>query len=91
MFYAACALLSSRGIFTKSHSAVHSLFAQHFVKPGLIEIEYSRMLGYAFNLRLNNDYDIIVTSDRDEAEAVLHNAGNFVSRAEIRLREEGLL
>ena len=39
MFYAAGALLASRGISRSKHSGVHSAFSQYFVKPGLIEVE----------------------------------------------------
>jgi len=49
MFYAASALLTSQGISRAKHSGVHSAFGQYFVKPGLIEPQYSRMLVNAFN------------------------------------------
>jgi uncharacterized protein (UPF0332 family) len=55
MFYAASALLVSREISRSKHSGVHSAFGQYFVKRGLIEPEYSRMLVNAFNVRLDSD------------------------------------
>ncbi|MBI1876874.1 MAG: HEPN domain-containing protein, partial [Chloroflexi bacterium] len=58
MFYAATALLLSQGISRSKHSGVHSAFGQHFIKPGLIEPEYGRMLTNAFNVRLDSDYEI---------------------------------
>ncbi|MCD8387559.1 MAG: hypothetical protein LUD17_11825 [Bacteroidales bacterium] len=35
-FYAAIALLLSRGIETKSHEGVQRMLGLHFIKPGLI-------------------------------------------------------
>ena len=58
MFYAASALLASKGISRSKHSGIHSALGQYFVKPGLIEPQYSRMLINAFNVRLDSDYDV---------------------------------
>jgi len=91
MFYATCALLSSRGVVTKSHSAAHALFAQYFVKPGLIEAEYSRMLGNTFNLRLDSDYEIVMSHSQAEAENALEDAARFVERIETYMRSEGMV
>jgi uncharacterized protein (UPF0332 family) len=55
MFYAAIALLVSAGISRGKHSGVHSAFGQYFVKRGLIEPEYGRMLVNAFSLRVDSD------------------------------------
>jgi uncharacterized protein (UPF0332 family) len=43
MFYATSALLVSKGISRSKHTGVHSAFGEYFVKPGLIELQYSRM------------------------------------------------
>lgn len=37
MFYAASALLASKGLSRSKHSGVHSAFGEQFVKAGLIE------------------------------------------------------
>ncbi len=37
------------------HCGVHSAFGEHFVKAGLIETEYAKMLGHAFDSRLDSD------------------------------------
>ncbi len=89
MFYAASALLASKGLSRSKHSGVRSAFGEHFIKPGLIETEYAKMLGSAFNARLDSDYDITFTADRVLAEEVLSDAQRFVDRAEQHLREMG--
>jgi uncharacterized protein (UPF0332 family) len=91
MFYAASALLASKGISRSKHSGVHLAFSQYFIKPGLIEIEYAKMLGHAFDSRLDSDYDMMFSAERTLAEDVLHDAQHFVDRAERYLRQVGVL
>lgn len=91
MFYAASALLASKGISRSKHSGVHSAFGEHFIKTSLIETEYAKMLGHAFDSRLDSDYDITFTTERTLAEGVLHDAQRFVERAEKHLRQAGVL
>ena len=43
VFYAASALLVTQGLARSKHAGVIAAFRQHFVKPGLIEAEYSRI------------------------------------------------
>lgn len=57
----------------------------------LIETEYAKMLGHAFDSRLDSDYDITFTAERTLAEEVLHDAQRFVERAEKHLRQAGVL
>jgi len=91
MFYAASALLASKGISRSKHSGVHSAFAQYFVKPGLIEPEYSRMLANAFNVRVDSNYEVKPSIDRTLAEDILRDARQFVKRATAYLQQEGSL
>lgn len=89
MFYAASALLASKGISRSKHSAVLAAFGEHFAKTGLIEADYAKSFGYAFDARLDSDYDIAFATDRTLAEGVLHEAGRFVQRCQQYLREAG--
>ena len=91
MFYAATALLLSQGISRSKHSGVHSAFGQYFVKPGLIEPQYSRMLVNAFRLRLDSDYEVSPSLNKVLAEDNLRDAEQFVERAETYLQQEGYL
>jgi uncharacterized protein (UPF0332 family) len=91
MFYAASALLASKGISRSKHSGVRSAFGKYFVKTGLIEAEYARMLGYAFDSRLDSDYNIMFTVKRKLAEGVLRDAQSFIDRAEQYFRQVGVL
>ncbi len=90
MFYGASALLASKGISRSKHRGVLSAFGEHFVKTGLIETEYAKMLGHAFDSRLDTDYDIAFTAERALAEEVLRDAQRFVGRCEEHLRQAGV-
>jgi uncharacterized protein (UPF0332 family) len=91
MFYAASALLASKGIARSKHAGVLSAFGEHFVKSGLIGPEYAKMLGSAFDSRLDSDYDILFLAERRLAEDVLRDAHRFVERTTEYLAQVGLL
>jgi uncharacterized protein (UPF0332 family) len=91
MFYAASALLASKGISRSKHGGVLSAFGEHFVKTGLIETEYAKMLGHAFDSRLDSDYDIAFTAEQTLAVDVLQDAQRFVEGTEAYLRQAGAL
>jgi len=58
IFYAANALLSTQGLLRSKHSGVIAAFRQHFVKPGLIGAEYSRMYGQLMDDQHGADYEL---------------------------------
>jgi uncharacterized protein (UPF0332 family) len=91
MFYAANAVLSSKGIARSKHSGVLSAFGEHFVKTGLIEPEYAKTLANAFDSRLDSDYDIMFLAERPLAQDVLRDAVRFVDRATEYLTQAGIL
>jgi uncharacterized protein (UPF0332 family) len=89
MFYAATALLVSKGISRSTHSGVISAFGEYYVKARLVETEYAKMLANAFSSRLDSDYDITFSADQALAQAVLQDAQRFVDRVEAYLRQSG--
>lgn len=91
MFYAASALLASKGITRSKHSAVLAPFGEQFAKTGLIEADYAKAFGHAFDARLNSDYDVTFAADQALAKEVLSEAHGFVNRAAQNLREVGAL
>jgi len=91
MFYAASALLASKGITRSKHSAVLAAFGDQFAKSGLIEADYAKALGHAFDARQDSDYDITFAADEALAREVLSEAQSFVDRAARYLREAGAL
>jgi uncharacterized protein (UPF0332 family) len=91
MFYAASALLASKGITRSKHSAVLAPFGEQFAKTGLIEADYAKAFGHAFDARQDSDYDVTFAADEALAKEVLSEAHRFVNRAAQYLREVGAL
>lgn len=89
-FYAANALLATKGLERSKHSGVIAAFRQHFVKTGLIEPEYSDTYGQSMDERHNADYDL-ETLSYETASENLENAARFVARIERFLTERGHL
>lgn len=56
MFYAATALLASRGLAYSKHAGVISGLGEHFAKPGIIDPKLHEWLRRAFDLRSTADY-----------------------------------
>lgn len=91
IFYAANGLLVTQGLVRNKHSGVIAVFRKRFVKPGLIETEYSRIYGRVMDDRHVGDYEVELPIDAGVAEKDLSDARRFVERAEQYLRQEGWL
>ena len=89
IFYSASAMLLTQGLERRKHSGVISLFREHFVKPGLIEAEYSVVYGETLVVREDADYAVEIPVDRDMAEMALDQARRFVRRMSDYLMEKG--
>ena len=91
IFYAASALLLSKSITRSKHSGVIAAFRQHFVRPGLIEAEYSDIYGDVMDARVDSDYEMTFAADRETAESVLADARRFLERmARYLVEAEGI-
>ncbi|MFN8441729.1 MAG: HEPN domain-containing protein [Caldilineaceae bacterium] len=91
MFYAANALLVSKGLTRNKHSGVVSAFGEYFVKTGIFDSSFAKMLGQTFDTRMDSDYDIVFMSDLPLVEAVQHDAERFVDQVEKYLQKQALL
>jgi uncharacterized protein (UPF0332 family) len=80
MFYATTALLGSRGLWRSKHQGLIATFGKHFVKSGLIEPRYGRMLHDAFEARLDSDYTPHPDLNDASAKQLITNAEDFVKR-----------
>ena len=80
MFHAARALLALDRLDSKKHTGVISLFNQNYIKPGKIEIELSRMLFDAFEIRNESDYNDFYIAVKEDAQIQLENAKKSLKR-----------
>ena len=78
MFYAAEALLLSRGFVFSSHSAVISAFGKEFSKTGEIDPKFHRYLIDAQDARNLGDYGAGIRISEDRAKEVIEWAKEFL-------------
>ena len=90
IFYAANALLATKGLERSKHSGVIAAFRQHFIKTGIIEPEFSDFYGQAMDERHNADYELATLSFETASENLDH-AERFVQQIKMILTEQGIL
>lgn len=78
MFYAAEAVLLSKGLRFQRHGSVHAAFGEHFVKTGLLDAKLHRWLLDAFDQRILGDYGTETTMAVEDARQVIDHAEMFV-------------
>jgi uncharacterized protein (UPF0332 family) len=81
IFYVAEALLNEKDLRFKKHGAVHGAFARHYVKTGLFDVKYHKLLLKAFGKRMLGDYDEIVQFKSDEVQTTIKEAWEFLQAA----------
>jgi len=81
VFYIAEALLNEKDLRFKKHGTVHGSFAQHFVKTGIFEPKYHKLLIRSFGQRMLGDYDEVVQFKSDEVRQILEEAWDFLKVA----------
>jgi uncharacterized protein (UPF0332 family) len=91
VFYAASALLATQRLARSKHSGVIASFRQHFVKPGLLEAEYSRIYERLMDDRQISDYDVEAVLEPDRALADIEDSRRFLLRVESYLQQGGWL
>jgi len=87
VFTAARALLALKGLDSKKHSGVISLFSQHFVKTGVIGKEAGGTLLTSKSFREDADYADYVEITAEVAGKELEKAGELVDEVERKLAE----
>lgn len=91
IFYAANAVLRAKGIKRSKHSGVISAFREQFVKPAIVETEYSRIYGRVMEHRHVSDYDLDLDIGIEQAQEDVNDAEQFVQRMKQWLQQEGWL
>lgn len=88
MFYAAQAILLTKGITASSHGGVIAKFSELFVKTGVLPCEMSSMLAQAQAARQLGDYDSQPLISSENAFALWQKSTNFVTQIRNHLNEQ---
>ena len=79
IFHASRAALILKGMDFKKHSAVITHFRMEYIKTGVFGAELSKILGKAFEIRTEADYEDFFIISRDDVEKQLAGANKFVN------------
>ena len=80
MFYAIQVLVVRNKVKVSKHSGVISYFDREFVKPGIIDKEFSKWLHRLFDLRQDADYGDMFEPSGDQCRLAVKQARQFVHR-----------
>jgi len=89
MLHVARAILLTKEIEPTSHEGLLTMFSLHFIKEGLIEDEFGKLLKRAKDEREEGDYEVTVSFSREEAEKRISEAESFADRIKRYLMENG--
>lgn len=78
MFYAIQVLVVQNKVKVSKHSGVISYFDREFVKPGIIDKEFSKWLHRLFDLRQDADYGDMFETSEDQCRQAVEQARQFV-------------
>ena len=79
VFHAVTALLIKHGLHAESHQGVMVLLNKHFVKEGLIDVEYGRLFARLENMREKSDYTCLFETTEEEVVPMIPKAKELVS------------
>ena len=91
IFYAASALLFSKGKSYGKHSAVLAAFRQYFIKTGELDKKLSDDYEFIMGSRQSADYILYESLDQEDAVQVITKAKAFVEEVRKWLRKQDLL
>lgn len=77
IFHCIRSLLALEGVDFSKHSGVMAYFQTNYVKTGIFEKEYSKILTEAFEIRSESDYDDYYAISKEEVEEQIQNARFF--------------
>jgi uncharacterized protein (UPF0332 family) len=87
MFYIAEALLLTKGLIFTSHKGLISSFNKEFIKSGIFNIKFGRLLRDAFDIRQNSDYEIVPDITESKIKELVLLAKEFLEEAKKYLGE----
>lgn len=78
MFYIAEAILLTKNLSYSSHSAIISYFGKEFVKTGIFNQKFYKVLRDTFKSRQNADYEPVTNFTKEEVAEYLNLAKEFL-------------
>ncbi|MDZ7933742.1 MAG: HEPN domain-containing protein [Emticicia sp.] len=90
-FDAIRALLSTKDIFSKTHSGTHAKFRELFIKTTILPLKYNQILEDIYDLRQGGDYDAEIDIDETQAKTAFEGTKDFINEVENYLKTQNFL
>jgi uncharacterized protein (UPF0332 family) len=81
MLHLVRALIVSRGFDPRTHEGVETLFALHFVRPGVVDLRFGKTFAHLQKFREQADYGPMLTLAAEEVAADLATVKEFAEEA----------
>jgi uncharacterized protein len=84
-FHAVTALLTANGIPAKTHGAIKGQFALHFIKTGLLDSKFSKLLSELFDNRQKGDYGDITEFEVETVRTYFEPLRELIEQIELKI------
>lgn len=88
IFHCMRSVLALEGVDFSKHSGVSAYFRKQYVKTGIFDVELSDIIGEAFDIRSDSDYDDYYVLSKEEVEEQIGNAEKFYRTIKEYLRKK---
>ena len=72
------------------HKTSHSLFSMHYIKTGLLPIDYGRLYNNLQRLREKSDYNCFFEVSEQDIDEGITIAANFIQAIELLISKRNL-
>lgn len=86
VFHAVNALLIHDGLSVNTHHGSHALFNLHYIKTGLLPIEYGRLYNQLQTMREESDYNCVYEVQPEELNKRIEPARKLIDIIEERVK-----
>jgi uncharacterized protein (UPF0332 family) len=82
VFHAVNALLINDGLQVNTHKGSHATFSQHYIKTGVLSIEYGRLYNQLQTMREESDYNCVYDVEPEELLSRIEPARKLIDDIE---------
>lgn len=82
VFHGGCALLATIGRTIRTHDGLRAVIGDHFVRPGLLDTRYARLLARAAADRNDADYNAAACFTAEDAQEAVERTTAFLAEVE---------
>jgi uncharacterized protein (UPF0332 family) len=81
-FHATKALLLTKDLFPKTHSGVINQLHQHFVQPGIFDMQQASFFSRLMQERIEEDYSDLIIEDEESTRLLIEPSKKYISYVE---------